>query len=89
MIDIADAATVTNTQDGGSKVSVENLQRMLQQQANALIELGYDPSLKVCIKFYYHSDYFVLILGTTEVHLVYLFGVVHEENGGCIRQNHL
>lgn len=38
-----------NQEGSTANVSVENFQCMLQRQANALIQLGYNPSLKVLI----------------------------------------
>lgn len=40
-------STPVKKQNGVKKVTVENFQRMLQQQADALVELGYNSSLKV------------------------------------------
>ena len=42
-----DLSTPVKQQNGVRKVTVENFQRMLQQQADALVELGYNSSLKV------------------------------------------
>ena len=39
-----------NQEGSTANVSVEKFQCMLQRQANALIQLGYNPSLKVLIK---------------------------------------
>ena len=75
------ASTSVKQEHGVDKVTVENFQRMLQQQADALVELGYDSSLKVGYNFTFELVVVIVIVwflsGTTQVLVVCLFGLVH------------